>query len=130
MSTQETGGAPTARQSAGGFSRRTLFAGAGASLAVGAAGGMLAQGASADGGDRAPALGAAKVGFQGPHQAGIVQPAQARVQLAAFDLAPNAGRAGLQALLKLWSQTAARLAVGEPAPATRTRSRWTPGPAR
>ncbi|MGF1431447.1 Dyp-type peroxidase, partial [Kitasatospora sp. LaBMicrA B282] len=61
------------------------------------------------------ALGAARVPDQGPHQAGIVQPPQARVQLAAFDLAPNAGRGGLQALLRQWSATIARLTAGEPA---------------
>ncbi|GAB2737809.1 iron uptake transporter deferrochelatase/peroxidase subunit [Kitasatospora kifunensis] len=117
MATQETTSAPATEQppSGGGFSRRTLFQGAGAGLAVGAAGGVLARGATVPEQHAAPSLGAARIEFQGPHQAGIVQPPQARVQLAAFDLAPNAGRAGLQALLKLWSQTAARLAVGEPA---------------
>ncbi|MEY9949951.1 iron uptake transporter deferrochelatase/peroxidase subunit [Kitasatospora sp. GAS1066B] len=99
-----------------GFSRRALLGGAGAGLAVGAAGGALAHAAAVPATPSGPpALGAARVDWQGPHQAGITQPQQARVQLAAFDLAPTAGRAGLRGLLKEWSQTIARLTVGEPA---------------
>lgn len=99
-----------------GFSRRALLGGAGAGLAVGATGGALARAVAVPGAPSGPpALGAARVGWQGPHQAGITQPQQARVQLAAFDLAPGAGRDGLRSLLQQWSQTIARLTVGEPA---------------
>ncbi len=96
-----------------GFSRRTLLGGAGAGLAVGAAGAALGY-AAAPAADRAPALGAARTDFHGPRQAGILQPQQARVQLAAFDLAPGAGKAGLRALLQRWTRTAAGLTRGEP----------------
>lgn len=98
-----------------GMSRRALLGSAGASLALGAAGGATLAHATAGPAEARPGLGAARTDFHGPHQAGITQPQQARVQLAAFDLVPGAGRAGLQALLKRWSATAARLALGEPA---------------
>ncbi|MCX4747879.1 iron uptake transporter deferrochelatase/peroxidase subunit [Kitasatospora sp. NBC_01287] len=99
-----------------GFSRRALLGGAGAGLAVGATGGALARAAAVPGAPSGPpALGAAEVDHQGPHQAGILQPQQARAQLAAFDLAPDAGLGGLRALLQQWSRTIARLTSGEPA---------------
>ncbi|MFC5886983.1 iron uptake transporter deferrochelatase/peroxidase subunit [Kitasatospora sp. CM 4170] len=104
-----------------GVTRRALLGTAGAGLVVGASAG--AAGAVAL--DRSPApgpaagpgggLGAARVPFHGEHQAGILEPQQARVQLAAFDLADGAGREGLRSLLRRWSRTAARLAAGEPA---------------
>ncbi|PYC76107.1 deferrochelatase/peroxidase EfeB [Streptomyces tateyamensis] len=97
-----------------GFSRRALLGGTAAGVAVGATGGALARAAAVPAQSRPTPLGAARAEFHGPHQAGILQPQQARVQLAAFDLAPDAGRDGLRGLLRLWSQTAARLALGEP----------------
>lgn len=116
-------GAPGARP----LTRRTLLGGAGAGLAVGAAGGAFAahqlttrrahgsaQGSATDT-SAAPALGTVAVPFHGQHQAGILQPQQARVQLAAFDLAGNAGRDGLRGLMQKWSATAALLAAGKPA---------------
>ncbi|WP_345698290.1 iron uptake transporter deferrochelatase/peroxidase subunit [Kitasatospora terrestris] len=99
-----------------GFSRRALLGGAGAGLAVGAIGGAVGGRAAASPGPAAaPGTGAAAVPFHGPRQAGIVEPAQARVHLAAFDLAPAAGREQLRTLLRIWSATAARLTRGEPA---------------
>lgn len=104
-----------------GVTRRALLGTAGAGLVVGASAG--AAGAAVL--DRAPAaapapgpagaLGTAWRRFHGEHQAGILDPQQARVQLAAFDLAAGAGRDALRALLQRWSRTAARLTVGEPA---------------
>ncbi|MDH6112082.1 dye decolorizing peroxidase [Kitasatospora sp. MAP12-15] len=91
-------------------SRRALLGGAGAGLVAGAAGGYAAHPADA----RPPGLGAARVDFHGPQQAGILTPLQARVHLAAFDLSPTAGRAGLQDLLRRWSRTIGLLALGEP----------------
>lgn len=96
-----------------GVSRRAVLGGAGAGLAVGAAGGVLGSRAGAAAGP--PALGRVSVPFHGPHQAGILQTQQARVQLAAFDLAATAGRDGLRQLMRRWSATAARLSRGEPA---------------
>lgn len=99
-----------------GLSRRALLGSAGAGLAAGVAGGALGQHAlAAAPAAAAPSLGRASVPFHGPRQAGILQPAQARVQLAAFDLAAGAGRDGLRKLMQQWSATAARLARGESA---------------
>ncbi|WUK17032.1 iron uptake transporter deferrochelatase/peroxidase subunit [Kitasatospora sp. NBC_00374] len=100
------------------MSRRTLLGSAGAGLALGAAGGTLAANAATTrrtDASAAPALGATAIPFHGPHQAGILQPQQARVQLAAFDLADGTGRDGLRTLMRTWSATAALLAEGRPA---------------
>lgn len=101
------------------LTRRGLLGAAGAAgLAVGAAGGafgVAATGGSGTGTAAAPSLGAASVPFHGVHQAGIVQSQQARVLLAAFDLAAGATRAGTAALMRAWSDSAARLAEGRPA---------------
>ncbi|MFI8458848.1 iron uptake transporter deferrochelatase/peroxidase subunit [Kitasatospora sp. NPDC085464] len=104
-----------------GFTRRALLGTAGAGLLVGAGAGVAGAvaldradrttGAAAPGG----ALGAARVPFRGEHQAGILEPQQARVQLAAFDLVEGAGRDGLRALLQRWTKAAERLTAGEPA---------------
>ncbi|MFJ4680653.1 iron uptake transporter deferrochelatase/peroxidase subunit [Kitasatospora sp. NPDC088783] len=100
-----------------GPSRRAVLGGAGAGLAVGAAGGAWGGRASA----QAPAAGAgaapggARVPFHGARQGGIVEPAQARVEWAAFDLLSSTRRDGLAALLRGWSAAAARMAAGEPA---------------
>ena len=92
-------------------SRRTLLGGAGAGLVAGAAGGYAARPAAA----AAPGIGAGRVDFHGPQQAGILTPQQARIHLAAFDLSPGAGRSGLRDLLQRWSRTISLLALGEPA---------------
>ncbi|GAA2739884.1 iron uptake transporter deferrochelatase/peroxidase subunit [Kitasatospora cinereorecta] len=94
-------------------SRRALLGGAGAGLAIGAVGAVAGERALAvRRPDGTPDLGTAAVPFHGPHQAGILQPPQACAHLAAFDLAPAAGRDGLRTLLRTWSATAARLAAG------------------
>ncbi|MFB8199699.1 iron uptake transporter deferrochelatase/peroxidase subunit [Kitasatospora purpeofusca] len=106
-----------------GLTRRTLLGTAGAGLVVGAGAGA-ATALAVDRRDQSPprastgagpGLGLAAVGFHGEHQAGILEPQQARVQLAAFDLAGGVGRDGVRALLRRWSRTATRMAVGEPA---------------
>ncbi|MDH6141456.1 MULTISPECIES: iron uptake transporter deferrochelatase/peroxidase subunit [Kitasatospora] len=97
-----------------GFSRRALIGGAGAGLAVGATAGALGRAVAVPQQPHPVALGAARVDFHGPHQAGITQPQQARVQLAAFDLAPGADRKALQTLLKQWTGTVRDLVLGEP----------------
>ena len=106
--------------------RRRLLATAGAGgavgLAVGAAAGYGAHtSASAPGGGAAAAepltaLGADSVPFFGTHQAGIVQPMQARMYATAFDLTAGTGRAGLTSLLKRWSAAAAAMAEGRTPP--------------
>ncbi|MFE2723330.1 iron uptake transporter deferrochelatase/peroxidase subunit [Kitasatospora sp. NPDC059327] len=118
-----TTGSGAERAPRAGVTRRTLLGTAGAGLVVGASAG--AAGAAVL--DRAPAagpaggpngaLGAGRVPFHGEHQAGILDPQQARVQLAAFDLAAGVGRDGLRTLLRGWSRTVALLAAGEPADA-------------
>ncbi|MFD8752457.1 iron uptake transporter deferrochelatase/peroxidase subunit [Kitasatospora sp. NPDC059577] len=104
-----------------GVTRRALLGTAGAGLLVGAGAGVAGAvaldrtgrpaGAAATGG----ALGAARVPFRGEHQAGILEPQQARVQLAAFDLSDGVGRDGLRGLLQRWTKAAERLTAGEPA---------------
>ncbi|WP_405005388.1 iron uptake transporter deferrochelatase/peroxidase subunit [Kitasatospora purpeofusca] len=120
--TDSTAGDTTAGR-APGLTRRTLLGTAGAGLVVGAGAGAATalaverrdQSPPRTATGAGPGLGPAAVGFHGEHQAGILQPQQARVQLAAFDLAGGAGRDGVRALLRRWSRTAARMAAGEPA---------------
>jgi deferrochelatase/peroxidase EfeB len=50
--------------------------------------------------------------FYGPHQAGIVTPAQERLHFAAFDVTDSLTRSGLIALLTDWTHAAARLTQG------------------
>ncbi|MFJ9775614.1 iron uptake transporter deferrochelatase/peroxidase subunit [Kitasatospora sp. NPDC101157] len=107
-----------------GFTRRALLGTAGAGLLAGAGAGVagavaygrpehgaVAGGGAAGGG----ALGAGRVPFRGEHQAGILDPQQAGVRLAAFDLADGAGRNGLRTLLQRWTKAVDRLTAGEPA---------------
>ncbi|MFE2352153.1 iron uptake transporter deferrochelatase/peroxidase subunit [Kitasatospora cineracea] len=96
-------------------SRRAVLGGAGAGLVAGAAGGAWGGRASAHAPAEGVTLGGARVPFHGPRQAGIVEPAQARVEWAAFDLLSSTRRDGLAALLRTWSAAAARMAAGEPA---------------
>ncbi|MEU4118329.1 iron uptake transporter deferrochelatase/peroxidase subunit [Kitasatospora sp. NPDC028055] len=106
-----------------GFTRRALLGTAGAGLLVGAGAGVAGAVAYEDrpgadpkaSGGGAGALGAGRVPFRAEHQAGILEPAQARVQLAAFDLVDGAGRDGLRALLRRWTGAVERLTAGEPA---------------
>jgi dye decolorizing peroxidase len=124
--------APDAEQPPGGVSRRALLATAGgvgaAGLAVGAAAGYAAaptrthssgsdvDSATSTAGVPLTALGADSVPFFGTHQAGIVQPMQARMYTAAFDLTAGTGRPGLTSLMKRWSAAAAAMAEGRTPP--------------
>ncbi|WP_045703788.1 iron uptake transporter deferrochelatase/peroxidase subunit [Streptomyces rubellomurinus] len=100
-----------------GFTRRALLGTAGAGLLAGAGAGVAVAYARTGGVDEPAggALGSARVPFHGEHQAGILEPQQARVQLAAFDLVDGLGRDGLRSLFQRWSKAAERLTAGEPA---------------
>ncbi|MFJ6212089.1 iron uptake transporter deferrochelatase/peroxidase subunit [Streptomyces sp. NPDC092296] len=111
-----SGGPGQQARPAGGVTRRGLLGAAGAAgLAVGTVGGAVGRAVADGGSGGAPALGAAAVPFHGVHQAGITQGQQARVHLAGFDLAAGVRRGQVAALLRRWSDSAARLAAGRPA---------------
>ncbi|WP_329456805.1 iron uptake transporter deferrochelatase/peroxidase subunit [Streptomyces sp. NBC_01497] len=115
------GGGTGEGAASGGVSRRRLLGAAGAAgaggLVVGAGGGIGAYAATRPAGP-APltGLGSHAVAFHGAHQAGITTPPQAAGHLAAFDLAPGAGRAEAVALMRRWTACAAPMAEGRPAP--------------
>jgi deferrochelatase/peroxidase EfeB len=94
-----------------GFSRRRLLgaAGVGAAVAgVGVAGGF----ALVDGmGGQAAGPSNGVVPFRGPHQAGIVTPAQDRLHFAAIDLTTT-DRTAVVELLKRWTRAAERMTSG------------------
>ncbi len=94
-----------------GMSRRRLF-GAAAGATVVAGGGGYALSALAAGGDSSEIAALESVPFSGPHQAGIVTPAQDRLHFATFDLDPSVTRDGLVKLLKEWTEAAARMTAG------------------
>jgi deferrochelatase/peroxidase EfeB len=85
-------------------SRRGLFAAAGA-LAVAAATGRAAGPVSAS---------PATVPFWGRNQGGIVTPQQSHAYFAAFDLTTDK-RADVTALLRTWTESAARMTAGQTA---------------
>lgn len=96
-----------------GLSRRRLFglAGAGAALAgTGAAGGVLAGRALASEPDPGNGL-HDPVAFHGPHQAGIVTPAQDRMHFVALDVTTDR-REDLVDLLRRWTAAASRMTAG------------------
>ncbi len=90
-----------------GPSRRRLFATAGGNLAA-AGSGFGARSAEAVG-----RLNADIEGFWGPHQGGIVTPAQSHTYFAAFDLTTTK-RDDVASLLRRWTNAAARLTQGRP----------------
>ncbi|WP_256103702.1 iron uptake transporter deferrochelatase/peroxidase subunit [Streptomyces sp. ODS05-4] len=103
-----------------GVSRRRLLGTAGAAgaagLVLGGAGGAAVHAAAApEPGTALTTVGSTGVPFHGRHQAGILQPMQARGHLVAFDLAAGAGRKEAAALLRRWSEVAALLMAGRPA---------------
>jgi deferrochelatase/peroxidase EfeB len=114
---QESGQRPV------GVSRRRLFGWVGAGtagvLAAGATGGVIGHAA-------APATGAATdqipptpgphdaVDFTGPHQAGIVTPAQDRMHFVSFDVTTDR-RDELVEMLKAWTDAARRMTAGRDA---------------
>ena len=94
--------------------RRFLGVAGGSAAVVGLAGGSgLALGRATLEDERA-AAGARTYPFTGPHQAGIVTPAQDRMYTAAFDLT-TASRDELVDLLRRWTVMGARLTRGLPA---------------
>ncbi|MEU6160924.1 iron uptake transporter deferrochelatase/peroxidase subunit [Streptomyces sp. NPDC047130] len=115
--------ADAAATPSGTVSRRRLLGTAGATGLVLGAGGVAAgyTAGRATAPESTPvtpltALGTNRAKFHVKHQPGILQPAQAHGHLAAFDLAPGAGRREAVALLRRWSTAAERLMAGEPAP--------------
>lgn len=99
-----------------GVSRRRLLGTAGATgLVLGTAGAAAGYAAAPAQATPLTSLGAERAMFHGKHQPGIIDGLQARGHLAAFDLAPGAGRKEAAALLRRWSATAERLMAGEPA---------------
>jgi deferrochelatase/peroxidase EfeB len=102
---------------AGQVSRRSVLGALGL-VGVGAAAGAggFAIGRRSSGSDPATlsASAGSAIAFHGDHQAGIATPAQDRLIFGAFDVTA-ADRSALVALLKLWTATAARLTLGQPA---------------
>jgi dye decolorizing peroxidase len=96
-----------------------LAAGAVGALAGGGLGAAVASSTVVPAQAAGPALsdvGTRTIPFNGPHQAGIADPArpQAHGWLAAFDLAERADRAALVALLRGWTAAAEALTAGRP----------------
>src|SRR3954453_21024103 len=101
----------------GGLSRRRFFglAGAGTAgvLAAGAAGGAIGRATAEE--PAAPGAAAPRpLPFTGPHQAGIVTPAQDRLHFVAFDVITD-DRAELVAMLQAWTAAARRMTAGQDA---------------
>ena len=93
------------------ISRRGLLGAAGlglAGVAAGAAGGLAAARPEPA---AQPVSGSRTYPFFGPHQAGIVTPAQDRLHFAAFDVTTSS-RAELIQLLQDWTAAAARMTQG------------------
>ncbi|WP_405583991.1 iron uptake transporter deferrochelatase/peroxidase subunit [Streptomyces sp. NBC_01190] len=115
-----TGGDGGAGQS-GGPTRRRLLGSVGAAGAAGLVIGGGAGAGTAVAARREPtaldSVGSGHIPFEGARQAGIVEPAQARGHLVAFDLAPGADRRAAAGLLRRWSD-AAREMTGAGRPAT------------
>jgi deferrochelatase/peroxidase EfeB len=66
-------------------------------------------------GTAGPAASAAPVPFYGPHQAGIITPAQDRLAFGALDLAGGVTRSDLRGLLREWTRAAELMTRGRPA---------------
>ena len=96
-----------------GMSRRRLLVG-GAGLAGAGAAGALAVASITGSGRTAQATGSGVVPCHGPHQAGIVTPAQDRLYFAAFDVITT-DRSELRRLLDGWTLAAAQMAAGREA---------------
>ncbi len=90
-------------------SRRSLLGFTAAGLLAGATGAGVAVAREED---RANAPTAPVVPFYGKHQAGIATPVQDRLHFAAFDVVTRS-RAELVALLREWTDAAARMSAGQ-----------------
>ncbi|WP_230686587.1 Dyp-type peroxidase [Catellatospora vulcania] len=115
---EQAGAATVGRR---GFAGTLAAGGVGAILggAAGIAAGTPGEPAAPSGGTPAEPLtgvGATRIAFHGERQAGISTPArpQAQLRIVAFDLADGVDRAGLQGLLRRWTQAAAQLSQGLP----------------
>ncbi|WP_425308327.1 iron uptake transporter deferrochelatase/peroxidase subunit [Ammonicoccus fulvus] len=99
-----------------GLTRRGLLsvAGAGAALVGGSAAAGYAVGHEPEPGARPDQPAGRAYPFHGPHQAGIVTPAQDRLHFAAFDVTTD-DRRKLVRLLERWTRAAERMVRGEPA---------------
>nr|WP_078901405.1 iron uptake transporter deferrochelatase/peroxidase subunit [Actinacidiphila yeochonensis] len=99
--------------------RRRLIGTAGAAgaagLVVGGGAGVAAAAVARDEPTALASVGRAHIPFQGPRQAGIVEPAQARGHLAAFDLAAGSDRRAAAALLRRWSDAVREMTAARPA---------------
>ncbi|PRQ11986.1 peroxidase [Corynebacterium sp. 13CS0277] len=108
-----------AHGTAGGrLSRRSFLTGAGLSVAGAAAASAAACATDEPAQQSADAVlvetvGLSRVPFDGPHQAGIATPAQAHLNLVAFQVRAGVDAAGVQRLLRLWTQDARRLTQGQ-----------------
>lgn len=112
------------------LSRRSLLAGAGGFALGGVAGaGAMAWASEADEPAPTSSVGATEP-FRGPHQAGITTPAQARVELVAFDLASGTGPAAVARLMQAWTAAAEAMTSGAGEPADPSRELVAAGPAR
>ena len=99
-----------------GLTRRGLLsvAGAGAALVGGAAAAGYAAGHEPGSAAQTDQPENRAYPFHGPHQAGIVTPAQDRLHFAAFDVTTD-DRRKLVRLLERWTRAAERMVRGEPA---------------
>jgi len=96
-----------------GPSRRRLLTGAGLFGAGAVAGGLTGYfTASPDEQAAAAGAGTQTVPFYGPHQAGIVTPAQDRLAFGSLNVTPGAARTDVRDLLRDWTIAAARMAAG------------------
>ncbi|MFC4034083.1 iron uptake transporter deferrochelatase/peroxidase subunit [Streptomyces polygonati] len=86
--------------------RRLLGAAGAAGLLVGGGSGAAVAAAARTEPTALSSVGAGRIPFEGARQAGIVEPAQARAHLVAFDLAPAADRRAAAGLLRRWSDAA------------------------
>lgn len=97
-----------------GLSRRGFLSG----LGIGAGGLALTACATASPEKPAeqapePTFGTSTVAFDGPHQAGLATPAQAHLNLIAFNLRDGVDKRGVQRLMRLWTEDARRLTQGQ-----------------
>jgi deferrochelatase/peroxidase EfeB len=93
------------------ISRRRLLAGGAAAVGAGAVGTVAVSRALSDDGEAGASDSSDAVPFYGPHQAGIVTPAQDRLYFASFDVITD-DRAELARLLERWTEAAARMTQG------------------
>jgi deferrochelatase/peroxidase EfeB len=92
----------------GGLSRRRLLGWTGAGVALAGVGAAAGYAVGTPAAEPAPA---GVVPFRGPHQAGIITPAQDRLHFVALDVTTN-DPAQVRALLRKWTAAAERMVAG------------------